>query len=129
MRDDDWTRKARVHWQAQAGTSYYLLIASGSGDSGQLALSVDHSEIPFTVKSFVYDPKGDVNKDTNTVTISGTITCTGDPGRVSMETYVRQQIGRDYLTAGNYKRDHLRRIDSLEDEVHILGGRLLRWLP
>lgn len=102
-RDGDWKPKARVYWDADAGTTYYLMVAAGYGSGGKLHLTVGASEAPFTVDAFAVDPTGSADNQAGTAVIHGTITCSNGPAEVYVEIFVRQQIGRLYISAYNGK--------------------------
>jgi hypothetical protein len=88
--------QSNVNFDAAAGTTYYFMVGSCCGsDGGNLVFRVDVSvELGLTI-----DPTGSVNAKTGEATISGTITC-AEPVSGTLDGFIRQRIGRAFLTGG-----------------------------
>jgi hypothetical protein len=97
IRDDRYSQKARVYWDASAGTTYYLMVAKDFGGGGLLKVSVDHSAPPFSVDAFDIDSSGSVDNKTGVAYLHGTITCSQGPGRVYLGVELVQQVSRFYI--------------------------------
>lgn len=96
-RDGNYSQKARVFWEATAGTKYYLMVAKDFGGGGLLKLSVDNSEPPFSVDSFTVDSSGSVDSKEGVAYVGGTVTCSQGPGHVWIDLQLVQQVSRFYI--------------------------------
>ncbi|MEO8106156.1 MAG: hypothetical protein ABI720_02460 [Actinomycetes bacterium] len=90
--------KARVYWEATAGTQYYIQVAKDYGKGGDLKLTVAETGPPFTVESFDVDRRGSVDNQTGVATLSGAVTCANGVGRVNISVSITQRIGRLLLS-------------------------------
>jgi hypothetical protein len=102
-RNGRFSAKARVYWNATAGTQYYVQVAKDYGRGGLLHLKVDNSPPPFSVAAVTVDG-GTVDGQTGTAVLRGTAVCTSGPGTVWLDLTVRQQIGRFYINDEGSKR-------------------------
>lgn len=79
------------------GQTYTILAfddgTDGSGNGGTLEITIDEAPPPPTVDVTI-DPVGSFNKHTGSATISGTVTCTGDPDFTYIEVQLTQKVGR-----------------------------------
>jgi hypothetical protein len=98
-----------VDFQAIAGQTYTFLVfddgLDGGGNGGTLSfglLSVPAPPDP-TIDSFSIDPFGSFNSRTGTVTISGTLSCTGSVAFVGMTVW--QNAGRFVVTGSGFSTD------------------------
>jgi hypothetical protein len=97
-------------WTATAGTTYTVLVFDsqfdGGGNGGTLNLSIDVIPPPPTVDITV-NPVATFNSRTGTATVSGTATCTGEPGSGFVQTVLTQQAGRFIVRGGGFSPDFL----------------------
>lgn len=97
----NWTVQAcapgTVGFTAVAGETYTILAIDdqydGGGNGGTLNIKIDHIPPPptidITVNKFAsFDPHS------GSATVSGTVTCTSDASWASLDTFLRQQVGR-----------------------------------
>lgn len=86
-----------VGWTATAGTTYTILVFDdqfdGGGNGGILNLTIDVIPPPPTVDITV-DRFAAFDSSTGRATVSGTVTCTGEPEFASLETSMSQRVGR-----------------------------------
>jgi hypothetical protein len=94
-----------VAFEATAGTTYYLLIIDdqfdGSGNGGDLVLNVQEAPPPPEIDLTV-NPTARYNPQTGTVTVSGTITCSGEVEYTYLEASLLQQIGPGVVLGYGY---------------------------
>lgn len=97
FRDGNYSQKARVFWEATAGTTYYLMVAKDFGGGGLLKLSVDNTAPPFSVDSVTVDTSGSVDSQAGVAYVRGTVTCSQGPGKVYINLSIVQQVSRFYI--------------------------------
>jgi hypothetical protein len=98
--DDTNGLQSAVRWDAQAGTTYLLMVGTccgggvvgGAGGGGSLAFHVDVAPPPPTV-DLTIDGSGSFTPY-GTATISGTIACSGDVQFVEIDIDLSQRVGR-----------------------------------
>ncbi|MFI7063927.1 DUF6299 family protein [Kribbella sp. NPDC050124] len=93
-------------WTATAGTTYTLLVfdALFEGGGGTLNLTIDVVPPPPTVDITV-NPIATFNSQTGSATVSGTATCTGEPGSGFVTTTLTQQAGRFIVRGSGFSPD------------------------
>jgi hypothetical protein len=99
--DDAVGLQSRVIWTADAAVTYFIMAGSYSPGGGSLHLNLHTSAGPFAVEDFAVNTTGRVQAKTGVATISGTLVCSGEPGRVYLEVSLRQRIGRAYVHGFN----------------------------
>lgn len=86
-----------IAWDATAGETYYIVViddqGDGSGNGGQMTLSVDVAPPPPTLDVTVNDT-GRFDARTGSVFISGTARCGSEAVMASLEAQVTQRVGR-----------------------------------
>lgn len=87
-------------WFATAGVTYSILAFDdqfdGSGNGGTLDISIGEAPPPPEIDVTV-NPRGTFNSKTGSATISGTVTCSGDPEFSFIEISARQRVGRLFI--------------------------------
>jgi hypothetical protein len=87
-----------VGFSAEAGTTYFVLAIDdqedGSGNGG--TLNISFSEVTPIEMTIAIDGTGQLNRQTNEVTVSGTVTC-NQPLGVELSIRVRQLAGRFFI--------------------------------
>jgi hypothetical protein len=88
---------------ADAGTTYYVLAiddqSDGGGNGGTLQISFN--EVTPVEMTVTIDGTGRVNRQTNQVTVSGTLTC-NQPLGVELFVRVRQRAGRFIINGESF---------------------------
>jgi hypothetical protein len=86
-----------VIFSVSAGDTVSIVVfddqLDGGGNGGTLQLSVTEAPPPPTVDTTV-DPVAHFDKHTGSVTVTGTVTCTGDAAENFIEVLVQQRVGR-----------------------------------
>jgi hypothetical protein len=90
-----------VAFEVVAGEKYAILAiddqSDGAGNGGSLRIQVAEAPPPPEV-TLTVDPVGQFNARTGSVTISGSVTCTGGPADFSfIDVFVRQVAGRFFI--------------------------------
>jgi hypothetical protein len=104
IRNGEYSEQARVYWETQSGTDYYLLVAKDYGGGGALKLTVQDSAPPFTVDAIDANDVGAVDNQTGIAVLRGTVTCTSGPGTVWVGAELIQQFARVYIRDYTSKR-------------------------
>jgi hypothetical protein len=91
--------QSRVAWQADAGTTYLIMVGTccggGGGGGGALVFTVDEAP-PAPTVDLTIGANGSVTRS-GVATVRGTATCTGAPS-LSLEIEVKEQVGRKIFT-------------------------------
>jgi hypothetical protein len=86
-----------VGWSTTAGETYTILVFDdqfdGGGNGGTLQLTIDVAPPTPTIDVTV-NPTATFNSKTGAVTVSGTVTCTGEPEAAFVEVELSQRVGR-----------------------------------
>jgi hypothetical protein len=94
-----------VGFPVVAGQTYYLMMiddqSDGSGNGGQLALTVDIAPPTPTITATV-DPTGSFNSKTGSATVHGTFTCSGAADYAEVDIELHQQVGRGEVVGYSY---------------------------
>lgn len=84
-------------WTAVANQTYSVVVfddqTDGVGNGGVLAITIDTIPPP-PVIDITVDPTAWIDDTTRTVTVSGTVTCTGDAEYAFLEVQLTQTAGR-----------------------------------
>ncbi|MGW5363286.1 hypothetical protein [Actinopolymorpha pittospori] len=96
-----------VGFATVAGTTYHLLAfddqSDGGGNGGTLVMNVDAIPPPPTI-SVEVDPTAGFDPKTGAATVHGVVNCTGDVEFASLDTELRQRVGR-FAVAGTGTMD------------------------
>jgi hypothetical protein len=86
-----------VIFPTTAGETYAILAiddqSDGGGNGGTLRISVTEAPPPPSIDVTI-DPIGHLDPQAGSVTVTGTVTCTGQAEFAFLETELRQQVGR-----------------------------------
>lgn len=87
----------RIAFATAAGQRYSILAIDdqldGAGNGGTLEIAVDEVPAPPSI-AVTIDPIANLNARTGSVTVHGTVTCSGDVIFAALQTRLVQQIGR-----------------------------------
>lgn len=97
----NWTLVAcasgAVGWTTTPGQTYSVIAfddqTDGAGNGGVLQIAIDVIPPPPTIDATV-NPTGVFNSKTGAVTVSGTVTCTGESQFAFLEVQLSQNVGR-----------------------------------
>jgi hypothetical protein len=98
--DDFFGLQSQVLFEAEAGTTYYIMAGSFlDSPGGSLTLNVDVAPPPVLLDALTIDPVGRVRPRIGEATITGSVTCPAAEGSVFIEGFLQQRIGR-FLVSG-----------------------------